>query len=829
LISITTYRKLCSLLWVLAFLAGAGSVMAQKTKVHGYILDKQTNEPIPFVNIAFNQTKIGTSSNMEGHYSLESYYATDSLLVSSVGFIPQKVAVKLDQSQRLDIYLEPGQVQLKEFTVSAKDSENPAHRILRNIIRNKPVNNREKLEAFQYQLYNKMEFSLNNFSEGFTKQKVWKKFDFIFDYVDSTTSEKVFLPLLITESISDFYFRKKPKSRREVIAASQISGIDNESITQFMGQMYQDVNIYENTIVVFDKSFVSPISNNALAFYKFYLEDSAYVDNKWCYYMRFVPRRKQELTFTGEFWVNDTTWAIKEIRANIAEDANINFVSDIEVEQRYNEVEDEVWMLVFEETLVDFQIQRGQAGIYGRKTSFFKDFVINEPRDDDFYRGIDDVEVLDDHRKKDKIYWETVRHEPLNERQRGIYTMVDSLEKNPRFKAYTDLAAMLTTGYKVVGPLEWGPFWSSYSWNPIEGDRVRMGGRTSNNFSKRLMLEGYAAYGFRDQEFKWSGGGQYFLSKKPWQFVGLYYTRDLEQLGRSENFFARDNMLTSLFRRAPPLKLIMVEEWKAFYEREWFTGFSNRLGVSHQVFTPADVFTFERINPETQDTIGVRSVTSAEIMLRTRFAFRERFVHGEFTRVSLGSRYPIVEAEYGLGIKGVVGSEYDYHRVRLAVSDKWLLGIFGKLRMKFEVGKFWGDLPYPLLKVHEGNETFFSSEAAFNLMNFYEFVSDQYAMGWMEYHMDGLLLNRIPLMRKLKWREVMGVRAVVGSLSDANLREMELPADSYRLNRGPYAELNAGVENIFKFFRIEGLWRLNYRDHDKISNFGIRMRMAIHF
>lgn len=829
MIDLHHHRQPFIFLWVIVLLLITGGTFAQKTKVYGYILDKETNEPVPFVNIAFNQTKIGTSSNMEGYYSLESYYATDSLLVSAVGYVPQRAKIKSDQAQRLDIYLESGQVQLKEFTVSAKDHENPAHRILRNIIRNKPVNNREKLEAYQYQLYNKMEFALNNFSEGFTKQKAWKKFDFIFDYVDSTTSDKVFLPLLITESISDFYFRKKPRSKREIIVASQISGVENESITQFMGQMYQDVNIYENTVAIFDKSFVSPISNNALAFYKFYLEDSTYIDNKWCYYIRFVPRRKQELTFTGEFWVNDTTWAIKQIHANIAEDANINFVSDIEVEQRYNEVEEEVWMLTYEETLVDFQLQKGQAGMYGRKTSQFKDFVINETREDEFYRGIDDVEVREDHRQKDDDFWEKARHEPLNERQRGIYTMVDSLQRNPRFKAYTDIVTVLTTGYKVVGPLEWGPFWSSYSWNPVEGDRVRLGGRTSNNFSTRLMLEGYLAYGFRDQEFKWSGGGQYFLSKKPWQHIGLYFTRDLEQLGRSENFFARDNMLTSLFRRSPPLKLIMVEDWKAYYEREWFTGFSTRLGVSHQIFTPVDEFSFNRLDTQTLDTLNVPSVINSEIMLRTRFAFKERFVHGEFTRVSLGSRYPIVEAEYGLGIKGVVGSEYNYHRVRLAVSDKLLLGIFGKLRVKIELGKYWGDLPYPLLKVHEGNETFFSSEAAFNLMNFYEFVSDQYAMGWMEYHMDGFLLNRIPLMRKLKWREVLGVRAVVGSLNDANLAEMELPADSYRLNRGPYAELNAGVENIFKFFRVEGLWRLNYRDHDKISNFGIRLRMAIHF
>ncbi len=816
-------------LWTLLLVFVALAANAQKTKVHGYILDATTNEPVPFVNIAFDQTKIGTSSNLEGRYSLESYYATDSLSVSAVGYIPLKKYVRIDREQRIDIYLTPGEVQLKEFTVRAKDYENPAHPILRNIIRNKPVNNREKLEAFQYELYNKIQFDLNNIDENFIRSGLWNKFDFVFDYLDSTTSEKVFLPVLISESISEFYYRKKPKAKREIIVASQISGIENESITQFMGQMYQDVNIYENTIVIFDKTFVSPISDNGLVFYKYYLQDSTYIENKWCYNIRFVPRRKQELTFSGEFWVNDTTWAVKEIDANIAEDANINFVNDIRVTQKYTEVEDEVWMLIFEETVADFELRKGQVGVYGRKTSHYKDFIINQPRDNLFFRGADNVEVLEDHRKKTDAFWQNRRHEPLNERQANIYVMVDSLEDNRRFQFYKDLITLATTGYKVIGPLEWGPFWSTYSWNPVEGDRVRLGGRTSNSFSTRLMLEGYGAYGFLDKEFKWSGGAQFFLTKKPWQYLGLYHTLDLEQPGRPENFFRRDNMFTSLLRRSPPVKLIRVNEWKAFYHREWFPGFSNRITAAWRDVSPAGNFQFLSPTQDVNDSVSVSSVTNAELSFRTRFAHKERFVHGEFTRVSLGSRYPVIELEYGLGVKGLLGSQYNYHRLKIGIDSKLLLGVFGHLRLKLEAGKYWGTLPFPLLKVHEGNETFFSSEEAFNLMNFFEFVSDQYMMGWAEYHMEGFLLNRIPLLRKLKWREVGGIRTVIGSLSDHNRQEMHLPDNSYSFYNGPYTEVNMGIENIFKFFRVEGIWRLSYRGHDKIDNFGIRIRMAIHF
>jgi hypothetical protein len=816
-------------LLLLAFVMQSGVIQAQKTKVYGHVLDADTKEPIAFANIAYIGSKVGTTSNMDGYFEIETYYATDSLAATYVGYLPQKMYVKIDKTQKIDFLLKSGEIELGEFVVRAKDFENPAHRIIRNIIKNKPVNNKEKLEAYQFQAYNKMEFDLNNFKERFTKRKLWKSFDFVFDNIDSTTSAKVFLPMIMTESISDLYFRKRPRAKQEIIRATRMSGINNQSVSQFIGQMYLDMNIYDNNMVIFEKSFISPISNVGFAYYKYYLNDSAFVGNKWCYHIQFTPKRKQELTFEGEFWVNDTTWAIKELDASIAKDANINFVNELDVKQMYEEVENEVWMLTYEAIVVDFSINKGQTGVYGRRTSYFKDFKINEPLADDFYSVSGTIEMEEGHTKRDQEYWKEARHVPLPEREEKIYVMVDSLERNKKFQSYVDFVNLLITGYKIMGPVEWGPFWTTYSWNPVEGDRLRMGGRTSNSFSTRLMLEGYVAYGLKDRQFKWSGGGQYFLTKKPWQHVGLYFTRDLEQLGMPDNFFSRDNMFTTFLRRTPPFKLIEVHEWKGHYEREWFSGFSNRLQYTRRYILPVTGFEFYRLNEGGLDSSSVSSMTSSEISLKTRFAHKERFLFGEFVRVSLGTRFPILEMEYGLGIKGFVGGGYDYHRFKFSVYDKLMLSGLGYLRVKVEAGKYWGKLPYPMLAVHQGNETFFSSETAFNLMNFYEFVSDQYLLGWADYHLEGFFLNRIPLFRKLKWREVVGARAVIGSLNQSNLDELLLPEGSYTLNRGPYSEASIGIENIFKFIRVEAIWRLNYLDHDRISNFGVRMRMGIKF
>jgi len=802
---------------------------AQKTRVYGHVYDAQTKEPIPFVNLAFLGSKVGTTSNIDGYYNLETYYATDSLAASYVGYLPKKMFVKVDKEQKIDFYLKPGEIVLSEFTVRAKDFENPAHRIIRNVIKNKPINNKEKLDAYQFESYNKMEFDLNNFKDNFTKRKLWKDFDFIFENIDSTTSAKVFLPMIMTESISDVYFRKQPRAKREIIKATRMSGIENQSVSQFTGQLYLDVNIYDNNMIIFEKSFISPISNVGFAYYKYYLNDSAYVGNKWCYHIQFTPKRKQELTFEGEFWVNDTTWAIKELDVSIVKDANINFVTELDVRQLYEEVENEVWMLTYESMVVDFSLNRGKAGVYGRRTSYYKDFVINRPREDGFYGLPDNIILQEGHANKTKEYWQEARHVPLPEREEQIYVMVDSLEKNKKFQSYVNLLNLLITGYKIVDPVEWGPFWTTYSWNPIEGDRLRMGGRTSNKFSTRLMLDGYIAYGLKDNVVKWKGGGQYFLTKRPWQHVGLYFTRDLEQLGMPDNFFSRDNMFTTFLRRTPPIKLIMVHEWKAHWEREWYPGLSNRLQYTRRYILPVKGFEFYRSPEGALDTTAVSSMTSSEFSFKTRFAHKERFLFGEFIRTSLGTRYPVIEAEYGIGIKGFIGGGYDYHRFKLSVYDKVMLSGLGYLRVKVEAGKYWGKLPYPMLAVHQGNETFFSSETAFNLMNFYEFVSDQYVLAWADYHLDGLFLNRIPLFRKLKWREVVGARAVIGSLNQSNQDELLLPQDTYTLNRGPYSEASVGIENIFKFVRVEAIWRLNYLDHESISNFGLRMRLGIKF
>ena len=807
---------------------------AQKTIVSGTVTDAVTKEPLPFSPVMFVNTKSGDQTDLDGRYKIDTYYSSDSLRIMVVGYVTQTVKVKQGVTSVIDFAMLPSTNETIEVTIRPDDGPNPAIALMKKVLRNKKINNREKLDAYEYEAYNKVEFDLNNISEKFQKRKIFKPFEFVFEGVD-TTQEKPYLPIFMTESLSDYYFKRNPKLSKEIVKATKVSGVENESINQFLGDMYQNVNVYDNELVIFGKSFTSPISAYALGFYDYDLIDSAMIDNKWCYKLQFFPRRKAELLFYGEMWINDTTYALKNIDATIAEGANINWIKNFSVKQEFNEVEKEVWMLTGDELLVDFNVTEKKLGVYGRKSSSYRNFVINKERPVDFYRGITDIEVKEDASDHDDAYWRDARHIQLSEKEERIYHMVDTLKNLPQFITVANIINIFVNGYKVYRKFEFGPYFTLYSFNPIEGNRVRVGGRTSNDFSKKLMLEGYGAYGFRDERFKYGGGFTYVLSKNPRMAFNVFAKRDMEQLGQGTGAFRQDNVLSSLFRRNPANKLTDVTEVSGYFEREWLYGLSNKLIFKHRVLKPAGSnYKYVRFRPELDAEQQVSYLITTELSLYTRFAYKEKFVYGEFERISLGTTYPTIEFQLAYGFPGWIGAEFEYQKVVARVSDKVRFGPFGYARISAEAGKIFGNLPYPLLMMHQGNETFFYDEGSYNTMNFFEFVSDEWVSLWASYHAEGLFLNKIPLMRRLKWREVASAKAVIGGYdlkNDAILsRDFNFDGkpDIQTLSK-PFVEAAIGVENIFKVLRIDFIWRLTYLDNPNIVKYGIRAKLQFDF
>ncbi len=825
-------KQATKLFYLLTFLILSSVAFGQKTIINGRITDAENNQPLPFVNVAFKNSKIGTTSNLEGYFSIETYYATDSLIASFVGYKPLSKKVKKDENQIINFKLSPGNVQLQEIIIKPdKKYKDPALAIMEQVIENKKINDRKKLDAYEYEVYNKIEFDLNNIDENFKSRKAWKKFNFIFDYVD-TSDKSPYLPIFMTESMSDYYYTRLPKRKKEVIKATKITGLENESLQQFLGDMYQNINIYDNYIMIFNKSFVSPVANVSNVSYHYYLLDSMNIDNHKCYKIKFVPRREFELNFTGNLWIADTTYAVKKVEATISKNANINFVKDLTIEQEYSQVEKEVWMLTRDYLLVDINLADKTVGFYGRKTSTYRDFVINKPRDFEFYTDGTNITVADDANEKELSYWEENRHEELTKNQKVVYQMVDTLKKVPAFKTYVDIIKIVTTGYKEFERFELGPYFNFYSYNPVEGHRFRVGARTLSGFNESIRLRGYLAYGIRDNQFKYGLGTDIFLNRKTWTMLHLDYRNDIMQMGTSENNDQQDNILASFFRARPANQLNGIEEYKVGFEHWYSEALSNELIFNHKELrsvTPDLVFDQ---NTDTAIYDPLNRVKISELKFNTHFALREKYVLGAFDRYSLSSMFPIINLRTSFGIKGTFGSAYEYQKVYLSIKDKIFINPLGYSVYHAGFGKIWGTVPFPVLEVHNGNETFFYDPLAFNLMNFLEYASDEWVQGVITHHFNGLFLNKIPLMRRLQWRELIWVKGVAGSLRPENQTTLEFPTALTALPK-PYFESGVGVENIFKLLRVDFMYRLTNLNKDKSQsaarNFGAALSLQFTF
>ncbi len=829
---IIRYRFLIPVLILMYFLSGnQNACYAQEaTKIMGFVRDAQTNDTLPFVSIYFKDTQIGATTGFDGEFSLESRKATDTLVASYIGYVTRYIPIQRNRFQTIEILLEPDKYELQGVVI--RPGQNPAEVLLRKIIDYKPLNDPDKVETFQCQAYTKMQIDVNNLSDKFRNRRILEPFKFVFDQMDtSVVNGKVYLPVMISETFSDLYFRKSPRVRKEIIRASQISGVENSSMTQFVGNLAQDVKVYDNFISLFQKNFVSPISSFGLLYYKYYLIDSTFIDNKWCYNVMFKPRRKQELAFTGNFWVNDTSYAIKKLEMRMAGDANINFINDMVIYQEFDLTDEGQWMLSREQTVADFNViedAKITMGFFGTRTVLYTKYDFAPVRDEKIYSMPNNVIVLDDANRKPDDFWKKSRPEALTSREASVYKLSDTLKQMPIFRTYLEVIKMVATGYYVKGNFEWGPYASTYSFNALEGSRFRFGGRTSNDFSTRLMLHGYVAYGTRDQALKYNAGFMYMLGKMPDRVLSGSYTHDMEQLGMGQGAFREDFILNSLFRRNPQDKLSMVSQYKGSYKHEWFTGFNNTFSVVNRRISSLGDNGFNVYDPVNLDYFQKNQINTTELTLDIHYGYREKVLSGEFERVAVSSQYPVFNLQYSYGIKGLFNSEYEYHSLKVNASQWFSFMSAGWLRYTVEAGKTWGTLPFPLLKIFPGNETFYHDEYAFNLMNYYEFISDEFVTYQLTYHMQGFFLNRIPAIRKLKWREVAQIRGAVGHTTDNNKLFNELPSGSFFISK-PYMEAGVGLENIFRFIRVDATWRLFYNDHPNINPFGIMVSMNFDF
>lgn len=821
------------------------SVLAQQIKITGRVIDEHTEEAMAFASVYFEGTQIGTTTDFDGNFELITKRTVDTLTVTVIGYKKVKKYVSNEPSQNINFRLPREEAVLDEVVVVA--GENPANILLKKVIENKEKNDPNRLQYLKQEAYTKMELDIDNINSKMKENKLMKPFAFIFENIDSVSEEKPYLPMFITESLSDIAFSKIENKKREVIKATKVSGVKNESVTQFLGSMYQNINIYDNWMPILGKSFPSPISSQGLFYYKYYLVDSQTIDKQWCYKLKFKPRRTTEPTFYGEFWVVDTLYAIQQISMMLSKDANVNFVDKLSVFQQYIKSEDNKFMLAKDKLIIDFISPKNSAGVLGRRTSYYKNFETDQEYVKAFLIQKDDIIVNEDAYEKNDTFWNNARHEKLSINETKIYKMVDSIKNVPVFKTYVDVVTTIVSGYYEIGPIELGPYFKMWSNNDYDGDRFRIGFRTSQKFFNRGWIEPYVAYGLHHK--KWYGGvaGKILITRKPWQFVGFNANKDINVQSTSAEELGSDNILSGLYRRQDiKQRLMMINDYKVYYQRDLPFGVQINAGVNyrfydplfHEIIEPLDFkyYLQDEIKPQT-------TISTSELNFKLRYAYKEKFIVDKRTRVSLGSKYPIFDISVAIAKKGIINSQFDYVKMELKAYDNFRINAIGWSEYYASIGKVWGTLPYILLEVHPGNQTFFYNTFAFNMMNMHEFASDTYTTLLWTHHFEGLFLDQTPLLRKLKLRWCASGKIAWGNMSKANIEYNKYNyAAVFRNNENnvvripvrapfgrPYTEVSVGLENIFKLIRIDAIWRINYLDNKEANRLGIRAGMRLTF
>jgi hypothetical protein len=807
---------------------------SQKTTVSGNVLDELTGTPLPFVKIRFQDSKIGTYTDTLGKYSIDTYYATDTLIFSFSGYVIKKIIIEKDTDQEINTTLQVLQSDFDAIYIKAPD-ELPSTTLHKRIIANKPINDKKKLTAYEYEVYNKVQLDINNIGEKFKDRKTVKKVDVIIDYLDSLEDGTHYLPVILSESISDFYFKTNPQKKKEVVKATRISGVENLDMNQFLGDMYVDVDLYSNYMYLFNKSFISPVANFARSFYKFYLEDSSFIDNQWCYKLRFTPKRTGDMTFQGDLWIHDTTYAVKKFTASIAPWVNINYVQDLYIEQEFEMVVPEVWMLKEEKMIADLKIAKksGIYGFFGRRYSSRTNFAINAKHPDEFYKSNSTVEIDQNAKTRSETYWKEVRHTPLSKQEQGVDDMIDTLNELRFFKLLKNTMYMASTGYYPLGKVELGSVFSLVTKNQAEGWRTALSLRTSNSFSRRVELGGRIAFGFMDERLKYGTSVRYNITPKKRGMLTAFYNYDLEQIGQSPTAATIGSTFGTLLRTGPLDKLTFVQKAGINLEKDVGKDIILYGGMEWKEYTPLGIANYIRPNQISGIDDTINKIRTTELIARYRWAKDEEFVSGAFDRSSIRSKYPIISIQGIFGIKGFLNGNYAYQKIDLSIEQQLRIGFAGRIRYGINAGYIFGNAAYPFLKVHEGNESYWMQLNTFNKMNYFEFISDKYVSILVENHWDGLFLNRLPLLKKLKWRLVSTGRAVIGSISDRHTREMRIPNFTKTFGKTPYIEVALGIENILTVGRIDVFWRLTHNEigvkTNDISNFGLRARYAFNF
>lgn len=835
-------------------LALCSPAWAQKnafTLVKGQVIDADTKEGLAFVSVAAPGFAAGTRTDENGFYLLRTDQKITKLQFSYLSYQTQTLPVRTGEEQTLDVALKPQSNQLEEVTIKAKKykrKDNPVVELIELVIANRDKNHVGELATYQDEQYEKIFLGLSNLDEKLKSRKWLKPMRFVLENTDTSKLGGLpVMPVFLQENVMDYYSSSNPKRWKKYIKATKSvrfgEMVDDDGLDKSLQYLYQEVDIYHNYVDILSDQFMSPIAKNAPLFYRYYSADTLIDHGKKVVRLEFYPKNKLDMLLQGDLYVVlDSTYAVSRINFTVNPHINLNWVKELLVEQDFQLLPNGRWVLSTEDYRMHFGYNKRGVGMVAQRLVTHSLPLINPVIPDTVLQGVaSEIITLPEAAKKtDPLFWEQSRPIPLNVSEKATYTNIDSLRNTRYYKTMTKIAYTFFGGHLDLGKYQFGPLGTYYSFNEVEGDRLRIGARTGPKMSKNWRLEGALGYGFRDQRWKYSIGGVYGLkgtefNKFPNHVLRFNYVHDVLLPVQSFQGNPSATLANSVVRGVND-KFFYFDRLNAQYEREFPSHFSYLLGAERRQFRPAGALYFV---PAEGQTPVQDPVTASAAYVQMRFSPGETFYQGGASRSIVDFNYTLM-LRYAKGIKGVAGGQYDYHEIKASYYKFTTTPPLGFNKLYVEAGAVLGEVPFPLLTLHRGNQSYIAQQFSYNLMNFMEFVSDRYATIMIDHYFQGFFLNKIPLIRKLKLRETCSLKVLYGQVSANNRPEnnpslLKFPSltdgtpITYTLEEMPYVEASIGITNIFRFFRVDLIRRFTYLDHPGTTKYGVRFGVWVEF
>lgn len=838
------------------------SVSAQN--IQGVVTDSLTNEPIPYLSVFYEGKGVGSITDNDGNYKVETRKGWNKLTFSAVGYVTKVVNIIPGVTKNLNVRMRPDDIMLDEVVVKPKREKysrknNPAVELMKKVIAHKKNNKLSENDYYQYNKYQKITMSLNDVTPEMLEKGMYKKMPFLKDQIELCgETNKFILPISVDETASQKIYRKHPKSEKTIIKGMSSTGVNElfatgDMLSTVLKDVFTDVNIYDNDIRLLQYPFISPISSSdAISFYKFYIMDTTFVDKDKCFHLTFVPNNSQDFGFTGHLYVlADSSYTVKKCTMNLPKKSGVNFVDNMDIIQEFEQLPNGEWVLKTDDMIVEMTLMKIMQGFQIRRTTRYSDYAFDELPQQLFKRKGAEIKEADAMMRGDD-FWNQYRPVPLTQTESSMDMLVKRLEQMPGFKYVIFVLKAFIENFVETGTKEHpskvdiGPVNTMISNNYIDGLRLRMSAQTTANLNPHLFFKGYYAYGFKDHRSKYMGEVEYSFNKKeylPREFPknSITFSYQYDVMSPTDKFLKtdKDNVFVS-FKTSTVDQMSYVRNIALKYENETQFGLKTTVEVKHSTDEPTGGLAY--ITNDDQKTL-VPEIQTMEASLAFRYAPGETFVNTKQRRIPVSFDAPVFTLSHTAGFKGVLGGEYNYNLTEIGLYKRFWFSSWGKIDMFVKGGAQWNKVPFPLLIMPAANLSYILQRETFNLINNMEFLNDRYASLDVSWDLNGKIFNRIPLLKKLKWREAIGFKMLYGHLTDKN-NPMKHPGDSELFlfptrdgrptsfvmdPKTPYMECSVGIHNIFKILHIDYVRRLNYLDHPDANKWGVRFMVMMTF